>query len=114
MIVVCTALMLTGCTGLTHGSYIEQVDQSQTLKRRPGNLDNGNNKMTTVFLVRHAEPDYTKEWDPRNPRDPCRSDPYLSDVGKAHAEQLIQVSEKANVEAIYSAECNRTWESALL
>lgn len=54
-------------------------------------------KVTTVFLVRHAE---------KAPTPP--EDPPLSDKGKVRAERLSEVLQKANIKAIYTSQFLRT------
>lgn len=58
-------------------------------------------KVTTVFLVRHAEK-------AAMPSD----DPPLLESGKARAEELVQVLGKAGIKAIYTSELRRTKETA--
>jgi phosphohistidine phosphatase SixA len=55
---------------------------------------------TTVVLVRHAE----KLAD--------ADDPGLSDTGRAHAERLAEMLERAGIAAIYVSEAKRTRETA--
>ena len=62
---------------------------------------------STVFVVRHAEPDYVTRCDPARPQDPC-----LSDEGRDRARELVHVLEKADVTAVYSTHCKRTMETA--
>jgi len=63
-------------------------------------------KITTVLILRHAEPEYNNLCEPDNPNDPC-----LSDAGKIRAEQLLQVARKAGVKAIFTTDFNRTRET---
>lgn len=58
-------------------------------------------KITTVFLVRHAE----KASIPAD-------DPPLLESGKARAEELLQVLQKAGVKRIYTSELLRTKQTA--
>jgi broad specificity phosphatase PhoE len=71
---------------------------------------------TTVFLIRHAEPNYIEKCDPSdcNPDEGpgCPNNPCLSDKGRTRSEQLVQVLKKANIEAIYSTNTHRTQETA--
>lgn len=55
---------------------------------------------TTVVLVRHAEKMDVGE------------DPGLSEVGRAHAERLAEMLERAGIEAIYVSQTRRTQETA--
>jgi probable phosphoglycerate mutase len=59
--------------------------------------------MTTVFVVRHAEyclPGVDPDCNP--------NDPELGPAGNQRAQELVHVLGKANVEAIYSTDTNRT------
>jgi broad specificity phosphatase PhoE len=81
----CCALWLIGCNGTTARA------------------------VTTVFVVRHAE--YcTPGIDPDC--DPTELDPELGSAGRQRAQELVQVLGKANVEAIYATNTNRTWGTA--
>ncbi len=55
-------------------------------------------QVTTVLLVRHADRD--------------NSDDFLNCEGKARAKELVQVVEKANVEAIFMTDAQRSRETA--
>lgn len=103
-------LILTACGGLQQRSDIDTTDHGVVFERKPGKSDNS---ITTVFLVRHAEPDTKPCPPPTDPGDPCQvgADPCLSIAGKARAGQLVQVLKKADIQAIYSTKCHRTWET---
>lgn len=108
---VCIVLILTACGGLQQRSDIDTTDHGAVIETNSGTSDNS---ITTVFLVRHAEPDTKPCPPPIDPSDPCPvgADPCLSIRGKARAEQLVQVLKKAGIKAIYSTKCHRTWETA--
>ena len=79
--------------------YIGRPNPSMTYFKAP-------RRITTVLILRHAEPEYNNLCEPTNPNNPC-----LSDAGKIRAEQLLQVARKAGVQAIFTTDFNRTRET---
>ena len=61
-----------------------------------------NSKVTTVFLVRHAERDTT----------PPASDPPLNEAGKLRAQELARVLGKCGIKAIIPSQFLRTQQTA--
>lgn len=68
---------------------------SQTTNSKPTADDNF--KVTTVFLLRHAEK-----------ADAPREDPPLNDMGKARAQKLAELLAQSEVKAIYTSQYQRT------
>jgi phosphohistidine phosphatase SixA len=85
-------LILASC-GICAGQTTEAAG-------KPAGNDNGDVKVTTVFLVRHAEK-----------ADAPAQDPPLNEAGRARAEALARLLEKSGVKAIYTSQFLRTKET---
>jgi broad specificity phosphatase PhoE len=75
--------------------------QTATAAGKPGSPDAADFKVTTVFLVRHAE----KAEGPGQ-------DPPLSEAGKLRAEALARLLQSAGVKAVYTSQFLRTQQTA--
>lgn len=107
IILTCAVLMLTGCANLPDMEPTEPV-QRDLLEIRA--------VVTTVFITRHAEPDYSRACDLNDcepaPGNYCPQDPCLSTAGKARAKELRHALRKAAIQAIFSTAAHRTRETA--
>lgn len=105
---VVAALLLTACAGLPGRPTAEQP--------APEALQAPGRPVTALFIVRHAEPDYTQACDPTDcspaPGNSCPMNPCLSTAGKARAKELRQTLRKAGIQAIFSTDTHRTRETA--
>ena len=77
------------------------VCPGQASDPRPAQGDAGGGKVTTVFLVRHAE----------RATEPAQ-DPPLTEAGKARAEALARLLSGAGVKAVYTSQFARTKQTA--
>jgi phosphohistidine phosphatase SixA len=74
---------------------------AQASDARPARAEAGGGKVTTVFLVRHAE----------RGQEPAQ-DPPLTEAGRARAEALARLLSGAGVKAVYSSQYARTKQTA--
>ena len=77
------------------------VCAGQAADAKPAQGDTGAGKVTTVFLVRHAE----------RATEPAQ-DPPLTEAGKARAEALARLLSGAGVKAVYTSQFARTKQTA--
>ena len=77
------------------------ADQTAKVAGNPEHVIDNDAKVTTVFLVRHAEK-----------ADVPGSDPPLSEAGKLRAEALARLLQSAGVNAIYTSQFLRTRQTA--
>ncbi|HWS86467.1 MAG TPA: phosphoglycerate mutase family protein [Pyrinomonadaceae bacterium] len=80
-------------------SAVACAGQASDAKPAPADAPGG--RVTTVFLVRHAE----------RAREPAQ-DPPLTDAGKARAEALARLLSGAGVKAVYTSQFARTKQTA--
>jgi broad specificity phosphatase PhoE len=73
------------------------VCAGQTPEAKPAQADASGGKVTTVFLVRHAE----------KAQEPAQ-DPPLTEAGRARAEALARLLSGAGVKAVYTSQFART------
>jgi len=73
----------------------------QAPEARPAQGEAGGGKVTTVFLVRHAE----------KAQEPAQ-DPVLTEAGRARAEALARLLSGAGVKAVYTSQYARTKQTA--
>ena len=77
------------------------VCAGQAPDAKPAQVDAGGGKVTTVFVVRHAE----------KALEPAR-DPALTEAGRARAEALARLLSGAGVRAVYASQYARTQQTA--
>ncbi len=77
------------------------VCAGQAPDAKPAQPDAGGGKVTTVFLVRHAE----------RAQEPA-PDPALTEAGRARAEALARLLSGAGVKAVYTSQFARTKQTA--
>jgi broad specificity phosphatase PhoE len=101
-------LVLAACAGLT--------DRQPLAQPGPDAMHAPGRPVTALFIVRHAEPDYTQACDPADcapaPGTDCPRNPCLSTAGKARARELRHALQKARIQAIFSTDLHRTRETA--
>ena len=77
------------------------VCAGQASEAKPAQADASGGKVTTVFLVRHAE----------KAQEPAQ-DPPLTEVGRVRAEALARLLSGAGVQAVYTSQFARTKQTA--
>jgi phosphohistidine phosphatase SixA len=75
--------------------------QAAKADAKPERTDAADSRVTTVFLVRHAEK-----------ADVPGADPPLSEAGKSRAEALARLLQSAGVKAVYTSQFLRTQQTA--
>ena len=89
----CSALLLLAASAC--------VCLGQASDAKPPQADAGGGKVTTVFLVRHAE----------RGQEPAQN-PALTEAGRARAEALARLLSGAGVKAVYTSQFARTQQTA--